>query len=313
MSSSDKLPLAQTLLTMIAARLHERDRVSIVTYAGSDRVALEPTLAGERRTIREAIARLSSGGSTNGEGGIRRAYAEAARHHEQGTVSRVIICTDGDFNVGISDAEQLKALMLEKAKTGIFCNVFGFGQGNYQDATAKAISANGNGTYTYIDSEATAERLADSELRRHLVTVAQDAKCQVFFNPAEAAAWRLIGYDYRILAREDFNNDAKDAGDVGAGHQVTVLYQVIPAGGSVPGGSDPNPFIIPDDRDAAPASRTVTPRPIAQGTLLRARLRWQPPGGGTSILRVLHYPPIPPDADPNAVGGAEPDGARGPL
>ena len=269
MDDPNKLPLVVETLERFAAGLDERDRVAIVTYAGADRVVLESTAGNHQDAIRAALRNLKAGGGTNGAGGIRRAYAEAARDRVPGSVGRVVLCTDGDFNIGESDPERLKALIAEQAASGTFLNVFGFGTGNYQDATAEALADRGNGVYAYIDSVEQARRTVEEDLMGQLVTVAKDAKVQVFFNPARVTAWRQIGYENRRLNRQDFNDDRKDAGDVGAGHQVTVLYELIPIG-SAP--SDANPFV---------KTEQVVP---GEGPALRLRLRYKQPSAATSRL-----------------------------
>ncbi|GDY13148.1 hypothetical protein LBMAG53_20260 [Planctomycetota bacterium] len=286
MGEPNKLPLVIQTLKLIADRMEARDRIAIVTYAGADRVVLKATAGSERRTISRALDDLSSGGSTNGAGGILRAYAEAVagreslRGHDGPVQSRVILCTDGDFNVGVSDPAQLKDLIAEQAKTGVFLNVFGYGTGNYQDRTASAIANRGNGVYSYVDSYHEARRLAGSGLIGQLVTIAQDAKVQVFFNPTTVAGWRQIGYEKRRLNREDFNDDTKDAGDLGAGHACTVLYEIVPTGVAVPAGSDPNPFLP----GAQPGATPEHVRGADAHLLCRLRLRYKQPNGGTSQL-----------------------------
>ena len=274
MNRSEKLPLVQKSLTLLAAQLDERDTISIVTYAGMAGLALAPTPGNHHDVITTAISRLNAGGSTNGAGGITRAYEQAAINCRDGTVSRVILCTDGDFNVGVTSREALTALITTQAKTGVFLNVYGFGMGNLQDHTLEALADHGNGVYAYIDGEREAHKVVVDDLLGQLVTIAKDVKIQLFFNPAALAGWRQIGYENRALRREDFNNDTVDAGDIGAGHTVTALYELIPAGQSVPGGSDPNPFTAAPRDDA----------PHDPATALRLRLRYKLPEGTTSSL-----------------------------
>ena len=228
MSPSNKLPLVQQSLKQLLANLDERDYVSIVTYAGRSAVVLEPTCAAEKDTIAKAIDNLKSGGSTAGAAGIRSAYQLASKHYLEKGVNRVILCTDGDFNVGASSDSELVKLITEKARSGVFLSVFGFGMGNLQDAKLEQIAEKGNGTYGYIDTPAEARKVFVEEMAGTLVTIAKDVKIQVEFNPARVAGYRLIGYENRILAAEDFNDDTKDAGEIGAGHTVTALYQIVP-------------------------------------------------------------------------------------
>lgn len=229
MGSSNKLPLVQHSMKQLLANLDERDYVSIVTYAGRSAVVLEPTCAAEKDTIAKAIDNLKSGGSTAGAAGINSAYQLASKHYLEKGVNRVILCTDGDFNVGASSDSELVKLIAEKAKSGVFLSVFGFGMGNLQDAKLEQIADKGNGTYGYIDTPAEARKVFVDEMSGTLVTIAKDVKIQVEFNPARVAGYRLIGYENRMLAAEDFNDDTKDAGEIGAGHTVTALYQVVPA------------------------------------------------------------------------------------
>lgn len=273
MSDANKLPLVQRALLLLAEQLDARDRLAIVTYAGEVGTALGSTAGDQQERIRRAIHNLRSGGSTNGAGGIRAAYDVAAAGVAPGTVSRVMLCTDGDFNVGISDPAELRRLVEERRNDGVQLNTYGFGMGNYKDDTLEVLADHGNGIYGYIDSYDEARRLFDAGAMGQLVTVAKDAKAQIFFNPAAVAAWRLIGYENRVLRREDFNDDRIDAGDIGAGHTVTALYEIVPRGGAVPDG-DANPFIGNESRPA-----------IADAdVLMRLRLRYKQPAGGASRL-----------------------------
>jgi secreted protein with Ig-like and vWFA domain len=273
MSDANKLPLVVQCLRQLVKSLRPDDTVGIVTYASDERVVLPSTSCRNKNEILSALGTLSAGGSTNGAGGIRQAYTTAAQNRREGTISRVILCTDGDFNVGISRPDELKEFIAKEAKSGVFLNVYGFGIGNLQDQTAKVLAANGNGVYSYIDSFAEGQKTMVEGQTSQLVTIAKDAKCQIFFNPRAVIGWRQIGYEYRALQRQDFNNDAKDAGDIGAGHAVTILYEIIPAGRSA---SDPNPFIAQQQQ--------VVERVNTEETLLRVRLRYKPPTSNTSVL-----------------------------
>lgn len=231
MDEANKLPLVQQALGLIVRELDARDRVSMVVYAGAAGLVLPATPGDQTQAILGAIERLEAGGSTNGAQGIQLAYQLAADHFVRGGVNRVILATDGDFNVGVSDQGSLQRLIEEKAKSGVFLSVFGFGMGNYKDSTLELLADKGNGHYGYIDTLAEARKNLVQELTSTLVTVAKDVKIQIEFNPTRVLAYRLIGYENRLLRDEDFANDAKDAGEVGAGHAVTALYEIVPAGG----------------------------------------------------------------------------------
>jgi len=230
MSGPDRLPLLRTALRLLAERLRPDDTVSIVTYSGAAGTVLEPTKGADRSKIINAIMRLQSGGSTAGAAGIREAYALAARAFDKGGINRVILATDGDFNVGMRDTEQLKAYIAEKRKTGVFLSVLGVGEGNYRDELMQALAQNGNGNAAYIDTLKEAEKVLVTEATSTLFPIAKDVKIQIEFNPAKVAAYRLIGYETRMLRRQDFNNDRIDAGEIGSGHTVTAIYEITPAG-----------------------------------------------------------------------------------
>jgi Ca-activated chloride channel family protein len=232
MNSPDKLPLLKNAFRMLVETLEPEDTVAIVVYAGAAGTVLEPTRLKEKAKIIEALDRLSAGGSTAGGQGIRRAYALAEGNFNPKGVNRVILATDGDFNVGIRNPEELKGFVERKRKTGIFLSVLGFGQGNYNDALMQKLAQNGNGNAAYIDTLNEARKVLVEEAGATLFTIARDVKIQVEFNPARVAEYRLIGYETRMLRREDFNNDRVDAGDVGAGHSVTAIYEITPVGSS---------------------------------------------------------------------------------
>ena len=228
MNSEDKLPLLQKSLRLLVNNLSAEDHVSMVVYASNTGVVLEPTRGNEKEQIIRAINSLRAGGSTAGGAGIKLAYKLAEKNFKKGHNNRVILATDGDFNVGISSESALTKLIKEKRETGVFLSVLGFGTGNYMDAKMEALADNGNGNYAYIDNILEAKKVLVEELGANLHVVAKDTKFQIEFNPAVVEAYRLIGYENRILAAEDFNNDAKDAGDIGAGHYVTALYEIVP-------------------------------------------------------------------------------------
>ena len=230
MQDADKLPLLKQSFRLMLGQLRPEDEVSIVTYAGSAGQVLAPTPAGERSEILAALDRLEAGGSTAGQAGLQQAYQVAESMTGEGEVTRVILATDGDFNVGISDPEALTDFIADKRDSGVYLSVLGFGRGNLDDATMQALAQNGNGQAAYIDTLAEAQKVLVDQLTGALFPIANDVKVQVEFNPAQIAEYRLIGYETRALAREDFNNDAVDAGEIGAGHQVTALYEVTPVG-----------------------------------------------------------------------------------
>jgi len=230
MDEPDKLPLVKSALTGLADQLRPDDRVSIVVYAGAAGLALAPT--SNKSFVKEALGCLDAGGSTAGAQGIELAYKTARANFRQGGINRIILATDGDFNVGISDNAALEALVKRNRDDGITLTTLGFGDGNYNEAMMERIADVGNGNYAYIDSPREARKVLEDELSATLVTIAKDVKVQVEFNPALVREYRLIGYENRALAEEDFRNDAVDAGDMGAGHQVTALYEIMPAGAS---------------------------------------------------------------------------------
>lgn len=271
MSAPEKLPLLQQSLRLMLPELGPEDEVGIVAYAGRAGEVLSPTSASDAPKISAALAQLTSGGSTAGAAGIHEAYAMAETMAEEGEVTRVILATDGDFNVGISDPEALKELIETKRQTGIYLSVLGFGRGNLQDATMQALAQNGNGSAAFIDSLREAERVLVNQLAATLEPIADDVKIQVEFNPGQVAEYRLIGYETRALRREDFSNDAVDAGDIGAGHQVTALYEVTPVG---------SPAIRNDALRYAEA-RTSD---VGSEELGFLKIRYKRPGAATSTL-----------------------------
>jgi len=228
MSPENKLPLVKRSLLMLAEELREGDQIAIVTYAGSSGLLLDSTSGEQQETIRNAINSLNAAGSTNGASGIQLAYETAVRHFIDKGTNRVILCTDGDFNVGITSDEALVELIQEKARTGVFLSVFGFGMGNLKDAKLEKLADKGNGQYGYIDSLREAQKVFVEGLSGTLITIAKDVKIQIEFNPARVGAYRLIGYENRKLADRDFDDDTKDAGEIGAGHSVTALYEIQP-------------------------------------------------------------------------------------
>ena len=234
MQAPDKLPLLQRAFRLLVREMRPEDRVAIVVYAGASGLVLPSTDGTEKADILDAIDRLQAGGSTAGAEGLRLAYATAREHFDPRATNRVILATDGDFNVGVSSDAEMQRLIEEERESGVFLSVLGFGTGNLQDSKMETLADHGNGNYAYIDSIREAERVFVREFGGTLFAIAKDVKIQVEFNPAEVAGYRLIGYENRMLAAEDFNDDTKDAGELGAGHTVTALYEVVPAGVEVP-------------------------------------------------------------------------------
>jgi Ca-activated chloride channel family protein len=226
MDEPDKLPLLKSGLHLLADQLRPDDKVSIVVYAGAAGVVLEPTSGEDKAKIDDALDRLQAGGSTAGGEGIQLAYALAKQGRIAGGINRIILATDGDFNVGVTDIDQLKGMIEDSRKSGIALTTLGFGEGNYNDALMEQLADVGNGNYGYVDSLKEAKRLLVDQLDATIETIAKDVKVQIEFNPAVVAEYRLIGYENRALKREDFNNDKKDAGEIGAGHTVTALYEI---------------------------------------------------------------------------------------
>ncbi|UPH72608.1 VWA domain-containing protein [Abyssibius alkaniclasticus] len=287
MDSPDKLGLLRQSLKLMLGELRPEDRVAIVAYAGSAGQVLAPTAAADRATIMAALDRLSAGGSTAGQAGLQQAYAIAAGMMEEGEVARVLLATDGDFNVGISDPDALKDYIATQRDTGVYLSVLGFGRGNLDDATMQALAQNGNGQAAYIDTLVEAQKVLVDQLTGALFTIAGDVKLQVEWNPSMVAEYRLIGYETRALAREDFNNDRVDAGELGAGHSVTALYEIT---------APDSPALLNDPlryATAAPAN--------GSGELGFLRLRFKAPGEDVSQLIetpiLLPEATTPPDAD----------------
>jgi Ca-activated chloride channel family protein len=276
MIDANKLPLLKQSMKMLVETLGENDRVAIVVYAGSEGLAL-PSTSGERKeVILSSLEQLQAGGSTNGGAGISLAYQIATQNFIKGGVNRVILCTDGDFNVGITDRGQLDKLIEEKAKSKVFLSVLGFGQGNLKDATMESLADKGNGNYSYIDSPKEGQKVLVDEAGATLVTIAKDVKVQVEFNPSHVAAYRLIGYENRVMAAQDFNNDQKDAGEIGAGHNVTVLFELVPPGKELAAAGPPADDLVFQKREpiAADVSKLA----------MMVKLRYKQPEGDVSKL-----------------------------
>ncbi|MGN6420753.1 MAG: vWA domain-containing protein, partial [Pseudobacter sp.] len=230
MEDPNKLPLLKSSFRLLIDQLRPQDHIAIVVYAGAAGLVLEPTSGNEKMKILEALDKLQAGGSTAGGAGIQLAYATAKKYFREGGNNRVILATDGDFNVGVSDNSSMQRLIEEKRQDGIFLTVLGFGMGNYKDSKMEILADKGNGNYAYIDNISEARKVLVKEFGSTLFTIAKDVKLQLEFNPAKVKGYRLIGYENRMLRAEDFKNDKKDAGELGAGHTVTALYEIIPAG-----------------------------------------------------------------------------------
>ena len=230
MMEPNKLPLVKTALGLVVEQMRPQDTIAIVVYAGAAGLVLPATRGSDKATILASLAALEAGGSTNGGQGIQLAYQVAREQYVEGGVNRVILATDGDFNVGLVDQQDLEDLVTRERKSGIALTTLGFGQGNYNDQIAERLANLGNGNHAYIDTEREARKVLIKELGANLLTIAKDVKIQIEFNPAVVAEYRLIGYENRLLATEDFNNDAVDAGEIGAGHTVTALYELTPVG-----------------------------------------------------------------------------------
>jgi Ca-activated chloride channel family protein len=277
MQSVDKLPLVRNAMRMFSDTLNSRDRVAIVVYAGSSGLVLPSTPGDHRERIHRAIAELEAGGSTNGGQGIQLAYRVAREHFVKGGINRVILATDGDFNVGVTSHDDLVRLIEHERASGVFLSVLGVGTGNLKDSTMEMLADKGNGNYAYLDSLQEARKVLIKEAGSTLVTIAKDVKLQVAFNPRHVAGYRLIGYENRVLANEDFNDDRKDAGEIGAGHSVTALYEIVPAGVELP-----RPSVDPLKYQTAPAASPSQ----KSNELLTVKLRYKAPDGDQSRLLV---------------------------
>jgi Ca-activated chloride channel family protein len=275
MMPPDKLPLVRTAMRMLADVLTARDRVAIVVYAGASGLVLPSTPGDQKATIHRAIAELGAGGSTNGAAGIKLAYRTAREHFIKGGVNRVVLATDGDFNVGVTSQDELVRLIEEERASGVFLSVLGVGTGNLKDSMMEKLADKGNGNYAYLDSLHEARKVLVREAGSTLVTIAKDVKIQVEFNPAAVSAYRLIGYENRMLKNEDFNDDKKDAGEIGSGHSVTALYEIVPAGVQIDAPSvDPLKYQTPSQ-----PTRSASP-----DELVTVKLRYKAPDGDTSRL-----------------------------
>ena len=289
MRAANKLPLLVKSMKMLTESLSRTDRIAIVVYASASGVVLPSTPVGESGKILAALDKLRAGGSTNGGQGIQAAYRIAAKNYIEDGINRVILCTDGDFNVGVSDRSSLVATIKKNAKSGIELSVLGFGRGNLKDSAMEQLADNGNGNYAYIDSEMEAKKSLVDEIDGKLITIAKDVKIQVDFNPARVHSYRLIGYENRLLENKDFSDDSKDAGEIGSGHSVTALYELVPA--------DPNnphdPINSPsDDLESEFVMTKLKRSAIESDVVLNVHLRYKLPkeSDGQTFTVPLEFP-----------------------
>jgi len=276
MADPDKLPLLKRGLSMLAQNLRPEDRVAMVVYAGASGLVLPSTPGSRRAEVLEALERLDAGGSTNGADGIRLAYQVARQNFVKGGTNRVVLATDGDFNVGTTSEGELVRLIENERKSGVFLTVLGFGRGNLNDSSMEALADHGNGSYAYVDSIAEAHKVLVREAGSTLITVAKDVKLQIEWNPTRVASYRLIGFENRVLAARDFNDDKKDAGELGAGHNMTALYEIVPlAASGVSGGSEVDPLKYSAQAPTAAAT---------SDELLTLKIRYKRPDSDVSRL-----------------------------
>jgi Ca-activated chloride channel family protein len=277
MNQPNKLPLLKTSFRMLVEQLRPQDHVAIVVYAGAAGLVLEPTSGVDKMKIIGALDRLEAGGSTAGGAGIKLAYEVAKEHYKKEGNNRIILATDGDFNIGESSNAGMERLIEEKRKDGIFLTVLGFGMGNYKDSKMEILADKGNGNYAYIDNITESRKVLVNEFGGTLFTIAKDVKLQIEFNPAKVSAYRLIGYENRMLKSEDFNNDKKDAGELGSGHTVTALYEIIPVGVE-------SEFMKIDELKYQTAK--IDPKAVYSKELMTIKLRYKKPDSETSKLIV---------------------------
>jgi len=271
MNASNKLPLVIESMKLLIDQLGDKDVISIVTYAGGDRIVADSVPGSDKRTLKRLVDRLTAGGSTAGAQGLQTAYELASKNFIEGGNNRIILATDGDFNVGISSVDALTELIEAERDRGVFISVLGYGMGNLKDNRMEAIATNGNGNYAYIDTIQEAKKVLVDEFDSTMFVIAKDVKIQVEFNPATVEAYRLIGYETRRLENEDFNNDLKDAGDVGSGHSVTAFYELVPAGAGESGGRvDPLKY----------SSAVAT----GSDDFMTVKIRYKAPDGDKSML-----------------------------
>jgi Ca-activated chloride channel homolog len=279
----NKLPLVKASMKILVDQLREQDKVSIVVYAGAAGMVLTPTSGENKQAIKEAIDKLEAGGSTAGGAGIKLAYKTAEENFVKGGNNRVILCTDGDFNIGASSDDEMERLIEQERKTGVYLTVLGYGMGNYKDSKMQKLADKGNGNHAYIDGMSEAKKVLVNEFGGTLFTIAKDVKLQLEFNPAKVQGYRLIGYENRMLAKEDFNDDKKDAGELGSGHTVTALYEIIPVGVQ-------DTFLTKVDdlkyQDNKPAKNNTS----ATNEILTVKFRYKAPDG--EVSKLIEHPVI---------------------
>jgi Ca-activated chloride channel family protein len=285
MMDENKLPLVKSSLKLLVDQLREEDKVSMVVYAGNAGLVLPSTNGMEKETIKNAIDKLESGGSTAGGEGIKLAYKVARQNMVKKGNNRVILCTDGDFNIGASSNGELEKLIEEERKSGVYLTVLGYGMGNYKDSKMQQLADRGNGNHAYIDNITEAKKVLVNEFGGTLFTIAKDVKLQVEFNAAKVQAYRLVGYENRILKKEDFNNDKKDAGEMGSGHTVTALYEIIPVGVKSEFLHDVDPLKYQENKKASPGAHSNYSNEI-----LTIKFRYKKPDEETS--RLIEHPVI---------------------
>ena len=277
MEMENKLPLVKSSMKLLVDQLREQDKVSIVVYAGNAGLVLKPTSGAEKIKIKDAIDRLEAGGSTAGGQGIKLAYKTAKENFFEAGNNRVILCTDGDFNVGVSSDDELERMIEHERKSGVFLTVLGYGMGNYKDNKMQKLADKGNGNHAYIDGISEAKKVLVNEFGGTLFTIAKDVKLQIEFNPQKVQGYRLIGYENRMLAREDFNDDKKDAGELGSGHTVTALYEVIPIGVN-------SSFLEKVDKLRYQKDKNSVTVIAKSGEIMNIKLRYKKPAGNVSSL-----------------------------
>lgn len=288
MSDWNKLPLVKDGMMKLLDQLKPEDHVSIVTYANGTDIKLEPTPGTEKGKIEKAILELHAYGGTNGGEGIQRAYELARKNFDKEAENRVVLCTDGDFNVGMTDISELQNLIESEAKSGVFLTVLGFGMGNFHDDRMKSLASHGNGVYGYIDSRAEAKKMLCDGLSGSMITIAKDVKLQIDFNPAKVAAYRLVGYETRHLEAKDFHDDRKDSGDLGAGHSVVALYELVPAGAEIPQSEQVDESrYAPKPEEAAPEKKEEAKPVNDSPEWFFVKLRWKQPNENESTLKTF--------------------------
>ncbi|HMG68753.1 MAG TPA: YfbK domain-containing protein, partial [Chitinophagaceae bacterium] len=277
MMEEDKLPLVKTSMKLLVDQLREQDKVALVVYAGNAGLVLPPTSGSDKIKIKDAIDNLEAGGSTAGGEGIKLAYKTAKEYFVKGGNNRVLLCTDGDFNVGASSDDELERMIENERKSGVFLTVLGYGMGNYKDSKMQKLADEGNGNHAYIDGINEAKKVLVNEFGGTLFTIAKDVKLQIEFNPAKVQGYRLIGYENRLLNKEDFNDDKKDAGELGSGHTVTALYEVIPDGIK-------DTFLRKTDGLKYQKNKPGLSKASANGEIMNIKLRYKQPAGDVSKL-----------------------------